>query len=254
MVLAAFPLIIRRWKRSNIHSVSYDQYTQLAEYLTEDIFQARIKALEENVKKEYPHVYIDSVLFGVAILLVIVAAVFSIASRAVGISLWYPLLILIVPACIGLYTTRRRNTYYKRLEKYYSKLHVVLKEFNTQDVTRQVKWVFRTLKDTDTAASMHLEAPISKYYINFVINVVQINTETELASEGDILPAYGNRNADVVLDVAPEPNPEESGDRLSSTSHLPPAYERTSYESCELEPLQPPPAYLNNQRPEQRQS
>lgn len=128
-----------------------------------------------------------------------------------------------------------------------------MKEFNTQDVTRQVKWVFRTLKDTDTAASMHLKAPISKYYINFVINVVQINTETELASEGDILPAYGNENADVVLDVAPEPSAEESAGTLHVYS--PPAYERTSYESCELElePLQPPPAYLNNQTPDPRQ-
>jgi Flp pilus assembly protein TadB len=76
-----------------------------------------LKALEENIKKEYPHVYVDSVLFGAAILLVVVAAVFSIVSRAVGISLWYPLLILVVPAGIGLYITRRRNTYYKRLEK-----------------------------------------------------------------------------------------------------------------------------------------
>lgn len=34
MVLAAFPLVISRWKRSNIHHVKYEQYTQLSEYVS----------------------------------------------------------------------------------------------------------------------------------------------------------------------------------------------------------------------------
>jgi hypothetical protein len=33
MTLATFPLIIRRWKRSELYHIDYSQYAQLAEYV-----------------------------------------------------------------------------------------------------------------------------------------------------------------------------------------------------------------------------
>jgi hypothetical protein len=114
-------------------------------------------------------------------------------------------------------------------------------------VTRQVKWSFRRLRETDTAVSMHLKPPLSKYSINFIIDVIQINTENELAEEGEILPAYDTSMMDVVLDIGPEVEQAPGNrseyiapqNRLIHSHRLPPAYERDLGE-----PLHPPPAYL----------
>jgi hypothetical protein len=117
-------------------------------------------------------------------------------------------------------------------------------------VTRQVKWSFRRLRETDTAVSMHLKPPLSKYSINFIIDVVQINTENELAEEGELLPAYHTSMMDVVLDIGPEVEqapgnrseylvPQSTANTLMHSHRSPPAYERALEE-----PSHPPPAYL----------
>lgn len=125
-----------------------------------------------------------------------------------------------------------------------------LKELNSLDVTRQVKWSFRRLRENDTAIALHLRPPLSRHHINFVIDIIQINTENELAQEGEVLPAYHTSMMDVVLDIGPEME-QAPGNRsnyisvqmpTSTISHpLPPAYEHH-----ELEPVHPPPEYLNH--------
>ncbi|ORE06752.1 hypothetical protein BCV72DRAFT_119542 [Rhizopus microsporus var. microsporus] len=242
MALASFPLIIRRWRRSNLHYGDYAQYSRLREYLTEELFITRLTAIEQHVAKEYPQIWIDTYLFLIAILLVAVAAAISIVARAANAGLWYPLIILLVPAMIAFFTTRRRNTYYIRLARYYDSLQSLLKELNSQDVTRQIKWTFRRPRDTDTSAELLLKQPLSAYNINFVIDISQVDTETELAQEGEALPAYDTSMMDIVLDIGPE------NVREQSTGHpLPPSYDR-SIEMGDIQ--QPPPAYpINNNRP-----
>lgn len=73
--------------------------------------------LEQHVLKEYPHVWIDTILFFIAVVFVILTAAFSIVARAANLSLWYPLIVLVVPAVIAFFTTRRRNSYYEKLSK-----------------------------------------------------------------------------------------------------------------------------------------
>jgi hypothetical protein len=138
---------------------------------------------------------------------------------------------------------------------------------NSLDVTRQIKWSFRRLRDTDTPTSLLLSGPLSRYSINFVIEVIQIDTEVELAEEGETLPAYDTSMMDVVLDVGPEAELQAPGNRseyitpppqASITSNgrvmlshpLPPAYEHdehnnNNHESIEMGPVHPPPAYLH---------
>lgn len=81
------------------------------------MFITRLAAIEQHVAKEYPQIWIDTYLFLIAILLVAVAAAISIVARAANAGLWYPLIILLVPAMIAFFTTRRRNTYYIRLAR-----------------------------------------------------------------------------------------------------------------------------------------
>lgn len=122
-------------------------------------------------------------------------------------------------------------------------------------MTRQIKWSFRRLRDTDTALSLHLPLPLRHYNINFVIEVNQIDTETELAEEGELLPAYDTSMMDIVLDIGPEAEhrpemvsrPLPVAERRVSSHPLPPAYENegANHEAIQLQPVQPPPAYLS---------
>ncbi|CEP07270.1 hypothetical protein [Parasitella parasitica] len=123
-----------------------------------------------------------------------------------------------------------------------------LKELNSLDVTRQVKWSLRRLRDGDTASTLQLRPPLSRYHINFIIDVIQINTENELAQDGEMLPAYGRSMMDIVLDIGPEMQ-QAPGNRsnyislrMQTSPHpLPPAYEHQ-----ELSPAHPPPEYTNS--------
>lgn len=83
--------------------------------LPTDIFIERFNTLDKHVLEEYPHVWIDTYLFFTAICFVIATAAFSIVARAADLSMWYPLIMLLIPTVIGFITTRRRNKYYKKL-------------------------------------------------------------------------------------------------------------------------------------------
>lgn len=104
---------------------------------------------------------------------------------------------------------------------------------------------------------MRLNIPLSRCNINFVIEIIQVNIENELAEEGEMLPAYDTSMMDIVLDIGPAaeqapgnlsnyiiPMPQNALIPTRQSHPLPPAYERNG--SLELEPLHPPPAYLNN--------
>ncbi|KAI9478398.1 MAG: hypothetical protein EXX96DRAFT_539499 [Benjaminiella poitrasii] len=273
MALASFPLIIRRWKRSSLYHAEYSKYPQLQEYLTEEDFLSRMDTINKHIFNEYPHAWIDTYLFIAAVILVIAAAIFSVVARAITLSMWYPLIILIAPAIIAFITTKRKNTYYMKLNNYYDSLQSRLKEFSSLDVTRQIKWNFRRLKETDTAVGMNLRPPLSRYRINFVIDIIQIDTENELlAEEGEALPAYNLAiRRDVVLAVGPEVeqvpgNRSEyitvpssaalvmTSEQYSPLTLQPPAYYenqstiRANNNNIELDSvLYPPPAYLTNE-------
>lgn len=60
--------------------------------------------------------WVDTHLFVLAIFLVIAAAGFAIIARALQLAMW-PLLILLLPAFIAYWTTRRRGLHYIKLTK-----------------------------------------------------------------------------------------------------------------------------------------
>ncbi|KAI9262778.1 hypothetical protein BY458DRAFT_514981 [Sporodiniella umbellata] len=234
MALASFPLIVERWKISKLYHLDYVRYRHLRDYLPEELFRVRLVAIEQHISAQYPQVWMDTYLFAIAISMVGVAAAISIMARASNLSVWYPLLILIIPAAIAIFNTRRRNTYRRRLARYYDSLQGLLKELNSQDVNRHIKWSLRRLRETDNAEDMVLKPPLALYNINFIIVVSQIDTVTEFAGEN--LPAYNTSMMDVVLDIGPR-----DGQTSNYSSHpLPPAY----HASIEMSAVrQPPPAY-----------
>lgn len=85
--------------------------------LPEEVFNARMERLQLLIRKEFPNIHPDSYMFSVAILLVIITAVFSIIARGLEISMWYPLLILLAPGLLAYWTTRRRSMHYLKMSQ-----------------------------------------------------------------------------------------------------------------------------------------
>ncbi|KAL0076867.1 hypothetical protein J3Q64DRAFT_1305331 [Phycomyces blakesleeanus] len=205
MALATFGIITRRWKPTYLSVDSYNSYRGLSDHIPENLFLERITDLNLFIEKNYPHVYPDSYMFLVAIILIILAAVFSIVTRVLDISLWYPLLILIAPALIAYWTTRRRGFYYLRLNKFYDSLYTHLKEISSNDAPHHIRWGYRRLRDDDTADTLHLTQDISHWRIAFVIEIIQLDPEIDHSHNGqEVLPAYNAASQDVVLDIGPD--------------------------------------------------
>ncbi|KAI9008878.1 hypothetical protein CLU79DRAFT_711369 [Phycomyces nitens] len=199
MVLATFGIITRRWKPTYLAVDSYASYRGLADHIPENLFNQRITDLNLFIKKNYPHVYPDSYMFLIALFLIVLAAVFSIVTRVLDISLWYPLLILIAPALIAYWTTRRRSLYYLRLSKFYDHLHTHLKEVSSNDSSHYIRWGYRRLRNDDTSESLHLEHDITHWRIVYVIEIIQLDPEVDHSYHGrEVLPSYNAACQDVL--------------------------------------------------------
>jgi hypothetical protein len=69
------------------------------------------------VRKKYPSSHLDYYIFALAIVFVIASAAFSLVARAAGVSMWYPLILLLFPASLSLWTSRRRATMVNRVKE-----------------------------------------------------------------------------------------------------------------------------------------
>ncbi|KAJ8654091.1 hypothetical protein O0I10_010302 [Lichtheimia ornata] len=274
MPLAVFALVIHRYRPSRLVIAPYESYPQLAEYLPKDQFDSHMLTLRQLVRKEYPNIYPDTYMFMSAIGFVIATAAFSIVARGLEISMWYPLLILVAPAILAYWTTRRRSIHYIKINNFQEHLQQCLKDLSELDRPHQVRWDYRRLRDYDTARDLHLPPPLNNWSISLVIEAVQIDPEAEVIARGmtggDTLPSYGAATHDVVLDMGPDlqcdddRHPLESMREMDVTDQqriLPPSYLEASSSSPSPSspptqpplPAQPPPAYDAVDRHEEQQ-
>ncbi|KAG2220417.1 hypothetical protein INT45_000642, partial [Circinella minor] len=217
MVLGAFALVNPRWRPSNIVYKEYEDYVQLTQFLPKDIFEARMKTITWLVLREFPHVCLDSHLFVLALALVIAAAVFAIAARALSIAMWYPLCILIIPAMIAYWTTRRRGLYFIKISQFHDKLEECLKSLTIMDAAYQIRWSYRRLELTDSGESLGLKSALDNHAVTLVIEITQMrssnciepctsrnyNGERQQRVADVLLPTYESIEQDIVLDIGP---------------------------------------------------
>ncbi|KAI8068607.1 hypothetical protein BC940DRAFT_298610 [Gongronella butleri] len=241
MGLAAFALVSQRWRRASLVHGTLEDYPRLQEVMTAEVLDARLAAINELIQTTYPQIWLDSYLFFLAILLVVFAAVLSISLQSTNqdkSKLWYPLLVLVGPATIACYTSRRRTLYYVKFHRFQTNLQTLLKEMTVSDASRHIKWFHRRPREDESPSDLLLEPPMSKYSIALIIQVVQIDPE-DLAQQVDdvnlVLPSYHAAIEDVVLDVGVQdpqqrrhPSDERDlGDNASSplSFPLPPQYD-----------------------------
>ncbi|ORZ13965.1 hypothetical protein BCR42DRAFT_483145 [Absidia repens] len=270
MGLAEFALVSRKWKPAVLMLKSTNDYSNLLEYIAPNVLESRLSNISSLVQNSYPQIWIDTYLFVLAIFFVLFAAAFSIALQATASQrekLWYPLLILIVPVIIAFWTSRRRSEYYEKLKIFNELLQKYLKEFNSTDMAQQIKWQHRRLREDDTAESLALPGPLSRWQVVMIIEVIQIDPEDihPLVDGMDmVLPSYNAAAEDIVLDIGPldrtNRHPMEEQDIGLDDAHtpqsslhypLPPEYNQSSpspqprQEIIELTSISPssPPTY-----------
>ncbi|KAI9277302.1 hypothetical protein BDA99DRAFT_495415 [Phascolomyces articulosus] len=253
MTLASFILINQRWKPSRLIDYDYENYRQLRRFMAKDIFEARLKILNQLILKEFPHVWIDTYLFTLAMILVIVTAVFAVIAVELTIVTWYPLCILVIPAIIACWNARRRGLYSIKLNKFHEKLDECLKNFTIMDTQHyHVRWSYRLANDIDRRNNEsfdYIRNNSTQFnngkYHQAAILVIEIfptidtpggvdNTHQQQqqgrrhhGSDGtsDVLPIYSSVTQDIVLDMGPPPHPhyhQPMEEYSSSTLAFPP--------------------------------
>ncbi|CAO3629527.1 unnamed protein product [Cunninghamella blakesleeana] len=198
-----------------------------------ETIKERINTIQDIVLKSYPKIWIDSYLFLVAIIFVIGAAAFSIALQQTSDgshNLWYPLLVLLVPASIAFWTSRRRGVYYRQIGEFHEQLINCLKELTVLDTTRQIKYRSRRPRDDDLTDQLGVP---TQWHISMIIEISQVDPE-DINHQDEILPHYNSAAQDIVLDIAPidhlprhasEQNSTNNATQPYSTFLPPPEYD-----------------------------
>ncbi|KAG2221721.1 hypothetical protein INT45_007127 [Circinella minor] len=249
MALATFAVVIHRYKRCAFIVAEYEVYQNLAEYLPKEIFEQRMKTINNLVKEKYPNIYPETYMFSIAVILVIATAAFAILGRSLDISIWYPLAILIVPAMLGYGSTRRRSQYLRKFLSFQNMLDTCLKDMTTQDLTHHVKWGYRKLRECDTAHTLHLKRPLSSWTVSIVIEAIQMDPEMDTTRViGEVLPSYAIATQDIVLDVgAPVQDTVVQLREMDLTDV--PSITRSTHDRGHSPFLPPPPDYHETEPP-----
>ncbi|KAI7864401.1 hypothetical protein BDF14DRAFT_1834557 [Spinellus fusiger] len=204
MVLFAFAIVSYHWKPASFSHGQYSDYPLMSLHLPREVFDERMASLSTLVRASYPHLYFESYMFSVTVLLTIIAAGVCIVIRATGYSLWYPFLVLVVPAVMAYGVAHRRSAYKLRMSKFLDLLQTHLKKISAHDAHASIQWGERQPGHEDTLEVLHL--PVSTDYrkISLVITMMPLTSEAYFRMPGqDILPAYAATSGDVVLNVGP---------------------------------------------------
>lgn len=76
-----------------------------------------MRQLDRLVRTQCPSTHIEYYVFVFVIACVACSAGFSLAARSADISMWYPLILLLVPAALSYWTSRRRATFVHRIRQ-----------------------------------------------------------------------------------------------------------------------------------------
>ncbi|KAI9317410.1 hypothetical protein BX666DRAFT_2120977 [Dichotomocladium elegans] len=167
-IITSMSVITLRWIPPRICWEGYVQIPSFVDFLPKHIFDERLSQIERLVREKCPSTHVEYYIFVFIIACIVCSAGFSLAARSANISMWYPLILLIVPAALSFWTSRRRSTYVHRIKEFEQALKQMLKDFNKMD---RVRWSFRRPSANDTL-------PI-KYKRARLCLVIQISSYSE---------------------------------------------------------------------------
>ncbi|KAI8879617.1 hypothetical protein K501DRAFT_256493 [Backusella circina FSU 941] len=166
--------------------------------LPKTLVEARIDQLRTLVQDHCPSHHVDFYIFVVAILCVICSAIFTFVARSLSISMWCPLLLLLIPTGLSFWTSKRRSMLLVRIKE----LKQTLKEFTKNDSSHRVGWSFQRVHPDN--------APCASTRFCLMIMITELDSEMGLNAEE--LPSYqaalqSNHLPPSYIDIVVQPEP-----------------------------------------------
>ncbi|CAO0800723.1 unnamed protein product [Mucor circinelloides] len=78
--------------------------------IPQTLAETRVEQLSRLVANQCPSHHVDFYVFTIAVLCVICSAIFTFVARSLHISMWCPLLLLLIPTALSFWTSKRRST------------------------------------------------------------------------------------------------------------------------------------------------
>ncbi|KAI7863855.1 hypothetical protein BDF14DRAFT_1840523 [Spinellus fusiger] len=155
-VLSGLVIVSRRWRPPLLQVISHEHHRGLLGLVPKDLFDSRVVHLSQFVKSSCPSVHSEYYIYIFTVTCVLCSAAFSLAARSVGISMWYPLLLLLIPAGLNLWVNHHRSRLVDQIKDFEFNLKKTLKEFTKTDIAvHRIKWGARRLKDSDQIKPSH---------------------------------------------------------------------------------------------------
>ncbi|ORZ03498.1 hypothetical protein BCR43DRAFT_520634 [Syncephalastrum racemosum] len=210
-----------------------------ARWIPETAYSERLLRLEHLVRHECPSSHVDYYVFCFVITCVMCSAGFSLAAQSADISMWYPLILLLIPAGLSFWTSRRRGRLGYRVNQFECTLKQTLREFNKVDCNAyNVHWSFRRPAPTDPDTP-HLVLR-SSWRLCLVIQVASTTIHTHrdnstsissISTSNEELPSYqsallANSTSNMTV-VDMNPFSPEHAQSSSSYRLPPPSYSQT---------------------------
>lgn len=90
-----------------IHSCTL--FNPVKKKLPVSLAEARINEIKKLVKHQCPSHHVDFYIFLLAVICIICSTIFTFIARSLNISMWCPLLLLLVPTALSFWTSKRRS-------------------------------------------------------------------------------------------------------------------------------------------------
>ncbi|KAL9550102.1 hypothetical protein MBANPS3_004889 [Mucor bainieri] len=201
MIIACFYIVSLRWKPPRMIMLDptqvipdlstfvwYNCYlkrtrsallTHTHSKIPQAVAEARVAQLRRIVEESCPSHHLDFYVFVIAVLCVICSAIFTFIARSLHISMWCPLLLLLVPTALSFWTSKRRSALIGKIKEFESTLEKILYEFTATD--QSIKWTLLRVPAS--------EAPCTSVRFSFAIHITQFDPEMAYTA-GEQLPSY----------------------------------------------------------------
>ncbi|EPB87703.1 hypothetical protein HMPREF1544_05484 [Mucor circinelloides 1006PhL] len=146
--------------------------------IPQTLAETRVEQLSRLVANQCPSHHVDFYVFTIAVLCVICSAIFTFVARSLHISMWCPLLLLLIPTALSFWTSKRRSTLIIKIKEFESALKKTLYEYTATDQT--IKWSLQRVPID--------EAPCTSVRFCLVIHVTEL--DPEMVYVGEELPSY----------------------------------------------------------------
>ncbi|KAG2196641.1 hypothetical protein INT46_002349 [Mucor plumbeus] len=178
-MIACFYIVSLRWKPPKL--IIKDEsniITSLSSFIPQTLIESRIEQLNCLVQNQCPSHHIDFYIFTIAVLCVICSAIFTFIARSLNISMWCPLLLLLIPTALSFWTSKRRSTLIVKIKEFESALKKTLYEYTATD--QNIKWSLQRVPVD--------EAPCTSVRFCLVIHIKEL--DPEMVYVGEELPSY----------------------------------------------------------------